>query len=532
MTYDYIIVGAGSAGCVLANRLSADPANRVLLLEAGPEDKNFWIHIPLGYGRNIVNPDVNWCFESQPEEYCHGQKYFLPRGKVLGGTSSINGMVYVRGQVEDFDGWAQAGCHGWSYDDVLPYFIKCETNSRGASALHGGDGPLRVSDVGEETAINKAMLAAAQEIGIPFNPDINGRVQDGIGWHQASIGNGRRSSTATAYLKPVRNRPNLVVQPESLVRRVLFEGKRAVGVEYDRAGTRQEARAAGAVILSGGAFASPQILELSGIGNPARLQGLGIPVVHALPGVGENLQDHFAVHVRWRIKNARTFNDRTRGIRAMAEGLNYILRRKGVLTQPTFAVAAYIRTRPELASPDVQLQFFTATYKALGDRSLDPEPGVTIGACPLRLEGRGHVHAQSPDHTAPPAIWHNLLATDGDRQTTVSAMRTSRDLMATAAMQPHFEFETTPGPEAQSDEALLDYARQYGRSCLHPASTCKMGVDDKAVVDPTLKVHGIDGLRVADASIMPNVVCGNTNAATIMIGEKAADLILSEQKIP
>ena len=255
-------------------------------------------------------------------------------------------------------------------------------------------------------------------------------------------------------------------------------------------------------------------------------------MVHALPGVGENLQDHFAVHLRWRIKNARTFNDRTRGIRAMAEGLNYILRRKGVLTQPTFAVAAYIRTRPELASPDVQLQFFTATYKALGDRSLDPEPGVTIGACPLRLEGRGHVHAQSPDHTAPPAIWHNLLATDGDRQTTVSAMRTSRDLMATAAMQPHFEFETTPGPEAQSDEALLDYARQYGRSCLHPASTCKMGVDDKAVVDPTLRVHGIDGLRVADASIMPNVVCGNTNAATIMIGEKAADLILSEQKIP
>jgi choline dehydrogenase len=530
VAYDYIVVGAGSAGCVLANRLSANPANRVLLLEAGPEDRNKWIHIPLGYGKNIDNPEVNWCFESQPEDYCYGQRYFLPRGKVLGGTSSINGMVFVRGQVEDFDGWAQLGCRGWSYSDVLPYFIKCETNSRGASDLHGGDGPLSVSDVSEQTVISRAMLAAGQEIGIPYNEDLNARVQEGIGWHQATIGKGRRSSTAVAYLKPARTRPNLDVQTGALVRRVLFDGKRAVGVEYDRDGARWQEQAGGAVILSGGAFASPQILELSGIGNPERLRALGVPVVHALPGVGENLQDHFVAHLRWRMKNVRTYNDRTHGLSALLEGLNYVLRRKGVLTQPTLPISAFIRSRPELASPDLQLQIFTATYRALRDKSLDRLPGVTIGPTVLRLEGRGHVHAQSPDPAAPPAIWHNLLATETDRRALVTGMRVARKLMAADAMKPYLDHEMTPGETAQTDEELIDYARREGRSSLHPAGTCKMGVDDRAVVDPALKVHGVDGLRVADASIMPNVVCGNTNAATIMIGEKAADMILAEQK--
>lgn len=531
MSYDYVIVGAGSAGCVLANRLSANPAHRVLLLEAGPPDRNPWIHVPLGYGKNIDNAAINWCFQSQPEAYCHGQTYFLPRGKVLGGTSAINGMVYVRGQAEDFDGWAQSGCRGWSYEDVLPYFVKCETNSRGASELHGGDGPLRVSDVGEQTVICKAMLAAGEEIGIPRNEDLNGRVQEGIGWHQATISDGRRSSTAVAYLKPIRNRANLDVQTNAMARRVLFEGKRATGIEYDVGGAgggsenRRTAHADKAVILSGGAYGSPQLLELSGIGNPARLAELGIPVLHALPGVGENLQDHFVGHLRWRVKNARTFNDRTHGLRALAEGLNYIVRRKGVLTQPTLPIGAFIRTRAELASPDVQLQIFTATYQELRARTLDREPGVTIGAAVLRLEGRGHVHAQSTDPATQPAIWHNLLATPNDRRTLVAGMRVARTLMSADAMKPHFDFELTPGEDVQSDDELLDYARRSGRSNMHPAGTCKMGIDDQAVVDPSLKVHGTQSLYVADASVMPNVVSGNTNAATIMIGEKAADLI-------
>ena len=527
MSYDYIVVGAGSAGCVLANRLSADPGKRVLLLEAGPSDHNPWIHVPLGYGKTISNPAVNWCFESQPEEYCYGQQFFLPRGKVLGGTSAINGMVYVRGQVEDFDGWAQQGCRGWSYDDVLPYFLKCETNSRGAGDMHGGDGPLQVSDVGEQTVICKAMLAAGQQIGIPWNDDLNGRVQEGIGWHQATISKGRRNSTAVAYLKPIRKRPNLDVRTNALVRRVLFEGKRATGIEYAREGITQVAHASAAVILSAGAFGSPHLLELSGIGDPQRLNDLGIAVLHALPGVGANLQDHFVAHVRWRVKNARTFNDRTHGLRALLEGLNYIVRRKGVLTQPTLPIGAFIRTRPELASPDVQLQIFTATYPALRARTLDRKPGVTIGAAVLRLEGRGHVHAQSSDPAMQPAIWHNLLATDNDRRTVVDGMRVARRLMDAPAMQPHFEFEMMPGAEVQSDDELLDYARRNGRSNMHPAGTCKMGIDERAVVDPTLKVHGLERLYVADASIMPNVVSGNTNAGTIMIGEKAADLILA-----
>ena len=335
MEYDYIVIGAGSAGCVMANRLSADPGNRVLLLEAGPEDKNFWIHVPIGYGKSVVNSDVNWCLESEPEEYNFGQKYFLPRGKVLGGSSSINGMVYVRGQVQDFDTWAQMGCRGWSYEEVLPYFRKAEDNERGESEIHGVGGPLSVSDVNEKADICEAMIAAGVEAGIPYNEDTNGRVQEGIGYHQATIRNGKRCSTAVAYLNPARSRPNLPIQPEATVKRVVFEGKKAVGVEFDQRGQDREARAAAGVVLSGGAFASPQILELSGVGDPDRLRDLGIHVVHALPGVGENLQDHYCVRRRWRTKGAITFNDRVRGLRAIPEVINYLSRKSGVFSSPT-----------------------------------------------------------------------------------------------------------------------------------------------------------------------------------------------------
>ncbi|NKB58835.1 MAG: choline dehydrogenase [Alphaproteobacteria bacterium] len=525
--YDYIIVGAGSAGCVLANRLSANPANKVLLLEAGPEDRNFWIHVPLGYGKNVSNPNVNWCLESEPEEYCYGQSYFLPRGKVIGGSSSINGMVYVRGQVEDYDLWAQMGCRGWSFDEVLPYFRKAENNQRGETEIHGVGGPLDVSDVGEQSVICEAMIAAGQEVGIPYNEDINGRVQEGIGYHQGTIRNGRRCSSAVAYLNPARQRDNLRVEADATVKRVLFEGKKAVGVAYDRHGAAQEARAHRSVILSGGAFASPQLLELSGIGQPERLTTLGIPVVHDLPGVGENLQDHFVSRMRWRIKHATTFNERVRGLRALGEGINYILRRKGVLTMPTLPIGAFVRTREELATPDVQFQIIPATYQAVEDRKLDREPGVTIGVTMLRLEGRGHVHAKSADPKAPAGIWHNLLATEGDRRTTIAGMWMARRMMEAPALQPYYDFEMTPGPDAQDDDAFLEYARRTGASNWHPAGTCKMGTDPMAVVDPSLAVHGLEGLRVVDASIMPNVVCGNTNAPTIMIAEKAVDIILA-----
>ena len=526
-TYDYIIVGAGSAGCVLANRLSANPKNQVLLLEAGPEDRNYWIHVPLGYGKNVSNPAVNWCLESEPEEYLYGQRYFLPRGKVLGGSSSINGMVYVRGQVEDYDQWAQMGCRGWSYDDVLPYFRKAEHNERGESEIHGVGGPLGVSDVIDKSIIYDAMIEAGQEIGIPYNDDINGRVQEGIGYHQATIRDGKRCSTAVAYLNPAKKRPNLRVEADAQAKHVIFKGKRAVGVAYERKGAPQEARAGTSVILCGGAFASPQLLELSGIGQPGRLKDLGIAVTHELPGVGETLQDHFVVRMRWRIKNAETLNERVHGLRALGEGLKYYLQRKGALTLPTLPIGAFVRTRPELATPDVQFQIFPGSYKAIEDRKLDNEPGVTNGVTMLRLEGRGHVHAKSADPKAQPGIWHNMLATENDRRTTIAGMWMARRMMEAPAMHPYMSFEMTPGPEAQDDDAFLEYARHTGASNWHPAGTCKMGTDPMAVVDPSLKVHGLEGLRVVDASVMPNVVCGNTNAPTIMIAEKAADMILA-----
>jgi choline dehydrogenase len=527
MEYDYIIVGAGSAGCVMANRLSADPKSRVLLLEAGPKDSNFWIHVPLGFGKNITNPDVNWCLESEPETYNFGKKYFLPRGKVLGGSSSINGMVYVRGQVQDFDTWAQMGCRGWSYDEVLPYFRKSEDNQRGESDIHGVGGPLSVSDVNEKADICEAIIAAGVEVGIPYNDDLNGRVQEGIGYHQATIRNGVRCSTARAYLSPAKRRPNLDIQTDATVKRILFDGKKAVGVAFEQRGHHREVRSNAGVVLCGGAFASPQILELSGVGDGDRLQALDIPLTHHLPGVGENLQDHYCVRMRWRTQGALTFNDRVHGLQALREGLNYLLRRRGVLSTPSLPIGAFIRTRPELESPDVQFQIMPGTYKSLEERKLDVESGVTIGVTMVRLEGRGHVHAKSPDFRAQPSIWHNMLSTETDRQTTIAGMKVARRMMEAGAFSPHYVAELTPGINANDDEALLEYARHDGASNWHPASTCKMGIDPLAVVDPALKVHGMDRLYVVDASIMPNVICGNTNAPTIMIAEKAADMILA-----
>lgn len=533
MDFDYIIVGAGSAGCVLANRLSANPKNNVLLLEAGPEDKNFWIHVPLGFGKTLTNGAVNWRFESEPEPNANNKNDYLPRGKVLGGSSSINGMVYMRGQREDYDHWAQLGCRGWSYDDVLPYFRKAESNARGADEFHGADGPLQVSDLGDVTPIVQAFLAAGQEVGLPLNPDFNGASQEGIGLTQVTIAKGRRNSVATAFLKPVRSRPNLHVETNAHAHRVLFEGKRAIGVAYDVQGIATEARARWEVILSGGAYGSPHLLQLSGVGDPARLQAVGLPVVHALAGVGAAMQDHQIFRMRWRLKGKiGTYNERVHGLRAVWEGMRYFANRSGVLTNPTNPVNAFFRTRPELASPDIQLQFFPGSYRSIRDRTLDREPGATLGPTLLRLESRGSVHAKSANPHDDPAIFTNVLGTQADRDTTLLAMRFTRSLMETEAMRAYYEHEIGPGVSAQSDDELLAYAREIGSSNWHPASTCKMGVDGDpgAVVDMRLRVRGMKNLRVVDASVMPTVVSGNTNAPTIMIAEKAADMMLEDQR--
>lgn len=531
MNYDYIIVGAGSAGCVLANRLSADPKNRVLLLEAGPEDRNLWVHIPFGFGKNVNNSAVNWCFRGEPDPARGNQAHLLPRGRVLGGSSSINGMVYIRGQVEDFDMWAQLGNRGWSFDDVLPYFRRMEDNSRGPSDLRGVGGPLAVSDLSHRIGVCDAMIEAGVQVGIPRNDDLNGRVQEGIGYHQATIRNGRRCSTAVSYLRPARARPNLHVATDAQASRVLVEGRRAVGVAWSSRGVAQEARAGRATILCGGAFGSPQLLELSGIGAPEVLQRAGIPVVHALRGVGHDLQDHQIVRMRWRIRRPVTYNDEVHGWRGALSLLRYAIFRSGILAMPTLPISAFVRTRPELASPDVQFQVFPGSYTDIEARVLDREPGVTMGVTLLRPESRGFVHIRSADPADQPAIVHNLLSTEGDRQTTLRAMRLCRRLMAAPAMADLTGEELQPFSGANDDAALLETAFATVQSNWHPAGSCRMGSDPLAVVDARLRVHGLDGLRVADASVMPTVISGNTNAATIMIGEKAADMILEDSAV-
>lgn len=533
MEYDYIIAGAGSAGCVLANRLSADPKNKVLLLEAGPRDTNFWLSIPLGFGKALTNSAVNWCYESQPETHANGKREFLPKGRVLGGSSSINGMIYMRGNPRDYDNWAQMGCRGWSYDDVLPYFRKAENNERGEDAFHGVGGPLEVSDQSEVMPLSKALIEAGKEVGLPHNPDFNGESQEGIGLAQVTMKNGVRSSVATAYLKPVLSRNNLHIETNAHVHRIVFEGKRASGLRYAHNGKIVDVSAGKCVILSAGTYGSPQLLEMSGVGDAARVRNLGIDVVHELPGVGEGMQDHQVFRLRWRLKNAPgTFNERTKGMRALGEGIKYFITGRGVLASPTNPVNAFFRTRPHLETPDAHLQVFPGTYSSMTDRQLHPWPGVTIGPALLRLESRGSVHANSSDPLQAPHIFTNVLGTEADRQTAVLGMKFSRKLMETQAMSPFYDTELGPGKEVQTDDEYLSYAREVGGSNFHPTSSCRMGVEDDqmAVVDSRLRVRGIHGLRIVDASVMPIITSGNTNAPTIMIAEKASDMILEDAK--
>ncbi|HZS85662.1 MAG TPA: choline dehydrogenase [Stellaceae bacterium] len=522
---DYVIIGAGSAGCVLANRLSEDPTCRVVVIEAGGKDRSIWIHIPIGYGKTITDRRVNWCYETEPDEGVAGRRIFWPRGKVLGGSSSINGLVYIRGQAEDYDHWRQLGNPGWSFADVLPYFKKSEHQMRGADALHGVGGPLCVSNLGERHPLCEAFIEEAVALGIPRNEDFNGPSQEGVGYYQLTTRNGRRCSTAIAFLRPAMRRGNLRVLTHALAERILFEGRRAVGVSVRRGGETLRLRARREVILAAGAINSPQTLLLSGIGPAEELARHGILVIHELPGVGRNLQDHFQTRISHKCRLPITVNDiMANPLKKLGVGLQYVCFRKGPLTISAGQVGLFTRTRKELASPDIQYHFivFSADRPTEG---LHKFSGFTTNVCQLRPESRGTITLKSADPATPPAIRANYLAAELDRQTLVAGLKLGRRICSGPKMQHFILSEYLPGEGVQTDDEWLDYARRYGGSIFHPAGTCKMGNDAMAVVDPQLRVRGVEGLRVADASIMPTVVSGNTNAACIMIGEKAADLI-------
>lgn len=532
MQADYVIVGAGSAGCVLAHRLTEDPAARVILIEAGGRDLHPLIHIPAGYLKLLNHPRLTWGYTADTAASLNGRRIPYPRGKVLGGSSSINGLIYIRSQPEDYDHWAQLGNRGWSSADVMPFFRKAERWEGPADAVHATDGPLHTARTRDQPALCQAAIEAGTELGWEYRPDLNDLphgLGDHVGWVQQTRGGRLRASAARSYLRPAMRRPNLQVVTGALVHRILFDGRRATGVEFSRgaaSGAPVERAMAGAeVILSAGAIGSPQILQLSGVGDPAHLGGIGVPVGHALRGVGRHFQDHFLVRLQAEVQGIATLNERSRGLRFAGEVLKYLAQGTGMLTYAASLVAASVKVLPESATPDVQALFASASY-APGTRDLDTKPGMASGVWQMRPESRGHVLARTADPRDQPSIDPNYLAEERDRRTLVAGIRMVRAWFGAPALRRYLVAETLPGPALQSDDELLGFARAAGTTVFHASCSCRMGPDAaSAVVDDQLRVHGLEALRVIDASVMPAVTSTNTNAPTIMIAEKGAAML-------
>ena len=527
--HDYIVIGAGSAGCVLAARLSEDPGKRVLLLEAGGRDINPWIHVPVGYFKTMHHPGTDWCYRTAPDPGIAGRSLQWPRGRVLGGSSSLNGLLYIRGQREDYDRWREQGNIGWSYADVLPYFKKSEDQERGEDDYHGVGGPLNVSDLRLRREIAEHFINGAVDIGIPRNDDVNGANQEGVGYFQQTAHKGLRCSTARAFLKPAKKRGNLRVITRAQATRLLMENGRAVGVEYLRGGRLQRVRANIEVLLCAGAIGSPQLLQVSGVGDGELLQSHGIEVARHLPGVGENLQDHLQVRLVYKTVHPTLNDEINNPLRKLLIGLEYMLFRTGPLTLAASQVAIFTRSDASQPRPDIQFHMQPLSADKPGDGA-HPFSAFTASVCQLRPQSRGHVRITSANALDYPEIQPNYLSADIDRRVAVNGVKVARRIAAAPSLASHITGEFVPGDKYQTDAELLDAVRRFSQTIYHPTSSCRMGRDEMAVVDERLRVHGVGGLRVVDASIMPEIVSGNTNAPTIMIAEKAAEMILEDAR--
>jgi len=542
---DYVIVGAGSAGCVLANRLTASGEFKVVLLEAGGDDRplrepgqfmsNLYVHIPIGFGKTLNDPKVNWIYETEVDPGTGGRPHKWPKGKVLGGSSSINGLLYVRGQSADYDGWAQMGARGWSWDEVLPYFRKSENQQRGANEFHGTEGPLSVSDFPEQHPVSAALIEACVEAGVRDKNDLNDGDQEGASFFQATMKNGLRCSAAVAFLHPAMGRSNLAVETRAMTTRILFEGKRAVGVEFVQHGQTRKVLARREVIVAAGSVESPKLLEISGIGQGALLQELGVPVIHESKMVGENLQDHVMIGCQARLKKDEdSINHLSTGLNLVGQVIKYGLTRKGLLSLPVAHGCAFVKTRPELETPDMQIHVMAASMDlevlaTTQGLQLEKEPGLASNPCQLRPESRGSIHAKSPDGLERPRIVPNYFSDPIDQEMAVTQLKVIRKIWQQPALEPYLAEKGDPFGE--TDEQIFEYAKIASATVYHPVGTVAMGPDERFPLTPELKVRGVENLRVIDASVFPRITSGNTNAPTIMVAEKGADMILADAKV-